>query len=57
MAILKGWEMRNLFKKVCLSSAEGTNRRGRLLGRWKDKVREYVSERKWVGVGKEGVHR
>ncbi len=32
-------------KKMYLSSAEGTNRRGRLLGRWKDRVRECVSER------------
>ncbi len=32
-------------KKVYLCSAEGTNRRGRLLGRWKDRVKEYVSER------------
>ncbi len=45
MAILKGWEMRNFFKKVYLSSVEGTNRRGRPLGRWEDRVKEYVSER------------
>ncbi len=32
-------------KKVYLSSAEGTNRRGRPLGRWEDRVKEYVSER------------
>ncbi len=33
-------------KKVYLSSsAEGPNRRGRPLGRWKDTVKEYVSER------------
>ncbi len=32
-------------KKVYLSIVEGANRRGRLLGRWKDRVREYVSER------------
>ncbi len=43
-------------KKVYLSSVEGTNRRGRPLGRWKDRVREYVSEGKWVRVGKKGVH-
>ncbi len=29
--------------KFC--SVEGPNRRGRPLGRWKDKVNEYVSER------------
>ncbi len=28
--------------KVYLSSVEGTNRRGRPLGRWKDRVKEYV---------------
>ncbi len=33
------------FKKVYLSSVEGTNRRGRPLGRWEDRVREYVSEK------------
>ncbi len=32
-------------KKVYQSSVEGTNRRGRLLGRWEDRVKEYVSER------------
>ncbi len=31
--------------KVCLSSVEGMNRRGRPFGRWEDRVREYVSER------------
>ncbi len=36
--------MRN-FLKVYLSSVEGTNRKGRLLGRWEDRVREYVSGR------------
>ncbi len=35
-------------KRVYLSSGEGTNRRGRPLGRWEDRVKEYVSER---GVG------
>ncbi len=43
-----------------LGSVEGTNRRGRPLGRRKDRVKEYVSERgvrgKWVGVGKKRVH-
>ncbi len=32
-------------KKVYLSNVEGTNRRGRPLGRWEDRVKEYVSER------------
>ncbi len=43
-------------KKVYLSSVEGPNRRGRPLGRWEDKVREYVSEGSKAGVGKEGVY-
>ncbi len=30
-------------KKVYRSSVEGTDRKGRPLGRWKDRVREYVS--------------
>ncbi len=29
-------------KKVYLSSVEGTNRRGRPLGRWEDRVKVYV---------------
>ncbi len=39
--------MRNeeLVKKVYLSSVEGTIRSGRPLGRWEDRVGEYVSER------------
>ncbi len=32
-------------KKVYLSSVEGTNRKGRPLVRWEDRVREYVNER------------
>ncbi len=47
-----GWfghieRMRNeeFVNKVYLSSVEGTNRRGRLLVRWEDRVREYVNER------------
>ncbi len=39
-------------KKVYLSSVEGTNRRGRPLGRWENRVKEYVSER---GVGWHGL--
>ncbi len=38
-------------KKVYLSSVEGTNRRGRPLGRWEDRVKEYVSERGGRGTG------
>ncbi len=42
-----------------MSSVEGTNRRGRPLGRWKDKVKEYMSERGGRGngeMGKKGVY-
>ncbi len=39
------------FVKVYLGSVEGTNRRGMPLGRWKDRMKEYVSER---GVREEG---
>ncbi len=38
-------------KKVYMGSVEGTNRRGRSLGRWKDTVKEYVSERGVRGNG------
>ncbi len=31
------------------------NRRGRPLGRWEDRVKAYVSQRKWVGVGERHV--
>ncbi len=37
------------FVQVYLSSVEGPNRRGRPLGRWENRVKEYVSEGKWVG--------
>ncbi len=36
-------------KKVYLSSVEGTKRRGRPLGRWEDRVKEYV-----IGRGARG---
>ncbi len=49
-------ENEKFVKNVYQSSVEGPNRRGTPLGRWEDKVKEYVSERKWVGVGKEGVY-
>ncbi len=32
-------------KKVCVSEIKGHGRRGRPLGRWKDRVKEYMSER------------
>ncbi len=44
-------------KRVYLSSGEGTNRRGRSLGRWEDRVKEYVSERGVRGNGLEWTRR
>ncbi len=43
--------------RVCRSSVEGTNRRGRPLGRWEDRVKEYVSERGVRGNGLEWARR
>ncbi len=43
--------------KVYQSSVEGPNRRGRPLGRWEDRVKEYVSERKVRGNGLEWARR
>ncbi len=33
------------FKKVYLSTVEGTTRRGRQMGIWKERLKEYVDER------------
>ncbi len=45
-------ENEEFVKRVYLSSGEGRNRRGRPLGRWEDRVKEYVSVRgngwKWT---------
>ncbi len=46
-------ENENFVKKVCWSRVEDPNRRGRSLGRWKDRVKEYVSEREVRGNGLE----
>ncbi len=43
--------------KVYLSSVAGPNRRGRPLGRWEDRVKEYVSERGVRGNGLEWARR
>ncbi len=40
-----------------MSSVEGMNRRGKPLGRWKDGVREYVSETGVKGNGLEWARR
>ncbi len=50
-------EIEEFVKKVYLSSVEGPNRRGRLLGRWDDKVKEYVSEMGVRGNGLEWARR
>ncbi len=34
-----------IMKKVYVSKTEGPDRRGRPFGRWKDRVKEYMSER------------
>ncbi len=52
MAILRGWEMNLLVKKVYMSSVEGMTRRVRPLLRWEDRVKEYVNER---GVRENGL--
>ncbi len=44
-------------KKVYVSSVEGTTRRGRPLGRWEDRVKEYVNERGVRGNGLEWARR
>ncbi len=45
-------ENEEFVKKIYRSSVEGPNRRGRPLGRWDDKVKEYMSER---GVRRNGL--
>ncbi len=45
------------FVKVYWNSVEGHNRRGRPLGRWKDTVKEYVSDRGARGNGLERARR
>ncbi len=48
--------MSNLLRR-CMSSVEDTNRRARPLGRWKDRVKEYVSEREVRENGLEWARR
>ncbi len=40
-----------------LSNVEGSSRRGRPLGRWEDRVKEYLSERRVMGNGLEQARR
>ncbi len=44
-------------KNVYLGSVEGTDRMGRPIGRWEDRVKEYVSERGVRGNGLEWARR
>ncbi len=50
-------ENEEFVKNVYGSSVEGPNRRGRPLGKWEDKVKEYVSERGARGNGLEWARR
>ncbi len=45
MSTLRCFDYIESVKKVCLSEMEGSKGRGRPLGRWKDRIREYMSER------------
>ncbi len=50
-------ENEDFVKKVYWCSVEGPNRRGKPLGRWEDRVKEYVSERGARGNGSEWARR
>ncbi len=50
-------ENEELVKKMYLSSVEGPNRRGRPLGRWEERVKDYASERGARGNGLEWAMR
>ncbi len=54
---IKMMEYEEFVKKVFLSSVEGLRKRGRPLGRWEDRVKEYVSERGVRGNGLEHARR
>ncbi len=43
ISTLRGW--RKPVKKVYVSKSMGSNGRGRLLGRWKDRAKEYMCEK------------
>ncbi len=47
-------ENEEFVKKLYLSSDEGSSRRGKPLGRWEDRVKEYLSER---GMRENGLER
>ncbi len=50
-------ENEEFVKEVYQNSIEGANRRGRPLAKWKDRVREYVSQRGVRGNGLEWTRR
>ncbi len=50
-------ENEEFVKKVYWSSVEGPNRRRRPLGRWEDKMKEYMCERGVRGIGLEWARR
>ncbi len=50
--LIERMENEEFVKTVYLSSLEGPNRRGRPLGKWENRVKEYVSER---GVRENGL--
>ncbi len=54
---MKRMENEVFVKKVYRSSVEGPNRRERSLGKWEDKVKEYMSERNARGRGLEWARR
>ena len=41
----KKMKSKEFVKKVYVSELEGSNQRGRPLGRWRDKVKEYMCDR------------
>ncbi len=55
--IEKMGKKKNIKKVYRSSSVEGPNRRGRPLGRWEDKVKEYLSERGAMRDGLEWARR
>ncbi len=60
MDILRGWGSAGFVKAVCMSESVDPNSRGRPLGRWRDRVKEYMCERGAArggraGSSKEGV--
>ncbi len=54
---IKRMENQKIVKKVYWSSVKGPNRRGRPLGRWEDRVKEYVRGRRVRGNGLEWARR